>query len=56
METKQYVRDNFKNDEMFEEDEIDNIEGVNLELSQDDIVSQTASDAEVQELFENNKS
>ena len=41
---------------MFEEDESDNIEGVNFELGQDDIVSQTAWDTDVQELFENNKS
>ena len=48
-ETKQYVRANFKNDEMFEEDDSDNIDGVNFELGQDDIVSQTAWEAEVQE-------
>ena len=40
--------------EMFEEDESDTIERVKLELGQDDIVIQTARDAEVQKLFENN--
>lgn len=45
-ETKQYAKANFKNDEMFEEDESDKIERVNLELGQEDIVSQTAWDAE----------